>query len=347
MSQKQRKIIRISSTLVIVAASFWLLTGLMMPKYDITIIEGTLIAEYYREVKEHDLIFIGDCEVYANFSPPVLWREFGINSFIRGSAQQLIWQSYYMLEDTLRHETPQVVVFNVMSLMYDEPQREAYNRMTLEGMRWSPVKMRAINASMMADEHMIEYLLPLLRYHDRWRELTLADFTHIWKTDTFSHNGFIINTEVRAAADVPAPRILANYTFGDKALSYLDQIADLCDTYGMQLVLVKAPSLYPHWHDQWEEQVVAYAVKRGLHYINYLELTEEIGIDFSLHTFDRGLHMNLAGAEILSRHLGEFLLKETTITDRRSDDNLTAIWEKKLNSYDTDVHNAYQALGKD
>ena len=94
-----------------------------MPKYVTGVVEGALIAEYYPEEKNHDVIFIGDCEVYENFSPQILWEEYGINSFIRGSAQQLIWQSYYLLEDTLRYETPKVVVFNVLSMKYNEPQK--------------------------------------------------------------------------------------------------------------------------------------------------------------------------------------------------------------------------------
>ena len=47
-------------------------------------------------------------------------EKYGITSYIRGSAQQLTWQSYYLLEDALKHETPKVVVFNVLALKYNE-----------------------------------------------------------------------------------------------------------------------------------------------------------------------------------------------------------------------------------
>ncbi len=39
-----------------------------MPKYASSVYEGALIREYYDEVKDHDVIFIGDCEVYENIS---------------------------------------------------------------------------------------------------------------------------------------------------------------------------------------------------------------------------------------------------------------------------------------
>ena len=35
---------------------------------------------YEEENKDFDVIFVGDCEVYENFSPVVLWEKYGINS---------------------------------------------------------------------------------------------------------------------------------------------------------------------------------------------------------------------------------------------------------------------------
>ena len=172
---KKKGIIRAVCSLIFIAVSLLLLQRLLIPKYVSNVVEGSLIAEYYKEEKDHDVIFIGDCEVYENFSPKVLWEDYGINSYIRGSAQQLIWQSYYLLEDTLRYEKPKVVIFNVLSLKYDEPQSEAYNRMSLEGMKWSMSKVRSIKASMTEEENFWDYVFPILRYHSRWSELGKED----------------------------------------------------------------------------------------------------------------------------------------------------------------------------
>ena len=96
-----------------------------MPKYMSSIREGNLVEEYYASNKDHDVIFVGDCEVFSNVSPVTLWENYGITSYIRGSAQQLVWQSYYLLEEMLEYEKPKVVVFNVLALKYNEPQKEA------------------------------------------------------------------------------------------------------------------------------------------------------------------------------------------------------------------------------
>ena len=329
-----KKVWKFVGSAVVVLVSLYFLQRLLMPKYAADVVEGALIAEYYEEEKDHDVIFIGDCEVYENFSPAVLWRDFGINSYIRGSAQQLIWQSYYLLEDTLRYEKPQVVIFNVLSMQYNEPQREAYNRMTLEGMRWSRSKVDSIRASMTEEENFLDYVFPLLRYHSRWSELGAEDVEYMFNTPRVSHNGYYMRVDVKPAENVPEGRILADYRFGENAWDYLDKITDLCRENDIRLILVKAPSLYPYWYDQWEEQIEDYAAENDLLYINFLELIEETGLDFSTDTYDAGLHLNLSGAEKITEYLGEVLRGETNLADRRSEEHLSGIWEDKLAAYE-------------
>ena len=67
----KKKIITFTGILCILLATVLLLgflQALLMPKYMSTSREGGLIAEYYREENpSHDVLFIGDCEVYESF----------------------------------------------------------------------------------------------------------------------------------------------------------------------------------------------------------------------------------------------------------------------------------------
>ena len=341
---KKVKIGRAVGTIAVVLISLYLLQKLLVPKYVTDVVEGALIAEYYEEEKDHDVVFIGDCEVYENFSPNVLWSEYGINSYIRGSAQQLIWQSYYLLEDTLRYEKPDVVVFNVLSMKYNEPQKEAYNRMTLEGMKWSMSKVKSIQASMTEDEHFLDYVFPILRYHSRWSELTTDDVKYMFKTEKVSHNGYYMRVDVKPAENVPDGKILGNYQFGDNAYAYLDKITQLCKDNDIQLILIKAPSLYPYWYDEWEQQMEDYAQQNDLMYINFLELIEETGLDFSTDTYDGGLHLNLSGAEKITRYFGQILREEAGLSDRRDEQDLVLRWQEKQEFYEQDREEQLKAL---
>lgn len=309
------------------------LQRLLVPKYMGQVVEGAFIQEYYNETTDHDVIFLGDCEVYENISPVVLFREFGITSYIRGSAQQLISQSYYLLEETLKKETPRVVVFNVSAMQQYEQTNETYNRMTLDGMRWSSSKWNAIRASAMEDEHMIEYLFPILRFHSRWNQLEADDLRYYFHRNQVSHNGYYMRADVRPAGDFPAVRRLADYSFDGRAWEYLERMRGLCQSKGITFILMKAPSLYPVWHEQWDEQIVSYAEEHGLTYVNCIDAADEIGIDFAHDTYDGGLHMNVYGAEKMSRYLGPVLIAGGA-EDRRGDGELSAVWEKKGLYYD-------------
>jgi hypothetical protein len=319
---------------VVMVALLGLATRLVAPKYDTGIVEGNLVGAYYQETTKHDVVFIGDCEVYETFSPIALWEKYGITSFIRGSAQQLLWQSYYLLEDTLRTEKPKVVVLGVIAMKYDEPQKEAYNRMTLDGMRWSASKVGAIRASMLPSESFVDYVFPLLRYHSRWSSLTAADVKYLFQAPRQFHNGYYMRVDVKPATTIPVGKKLPDYRFGANAYAYLDRIVALCQDNGIELVLNKAPVIYPYWYPEWDEQMVDYAAAHGIKYFNFLAEMDAIGIDLSTDTYDAGLHLNLAGVEKLSDRLGAILSTECGVPDRRSDPALAAVYAEKKAFYD-------------
>lgn len=411
MRERGKKIVVGALSFMAVVIVFFALQRLVVPKYaGDTPLEGNFTAEYYQETEGHDVIMVGDCEVYENFDPMLLWKEYGITSYIRGNAQQLVWQSYYMLEDTLKYEKPRVVIYNVQSLSHGEPQREEYNRMCLDGMKWSETKAEAIKASMCSGENMLDYVFPLLRYHSRITDLSESDIKYYLEPRKITHNGYYmrIDTLPVSQSDVADPSWLlgteeekesaqkgeneiddpwaeidenggnpdnidgdndsdnsdiddpwadidgaeqedgagisepgtdtaqssddGDKQFSSYAMKYLDKIRKLCDEEGIQFLLIKAPSLAPQWYDVQNQQVLDYAKKYHLEYINFYELLDETGIDYETDTYDGGLHMNYSGAEKLSRYLGKYLTSENKIRleDKRGDANLSKVYNKKL-----------------
>jgi hypothetical protein len=171
-----------------------------------------------------------------------------------------------------------------------------------------------------------------LRYHDRWKELTSDDVKYMFQTKPITFNGYYMRTDVLPAKDVPEGRPMEDYSFGDKAWEYMDKIRTLCEENDIELVLIKAPSLYPYWYDEYEVQVEDYASKYNLTYINFLEHQDETKVDYNTDTYDGGLHMNLSGAEKLSHYIGPVLL-EHGVSDRRDDAALSRIWDKETARY--------------
>lgn len=304
--------------------------------------EGHLLCGYYDTTDAHDVIFVGDCEIYEGIVPAVLYEQYGIASYVRGSSQQTIWQSYYILEETLKREPDvRVVVFNVLAVKYGQTPREEISRMTLEDMRWSSSKWNAILASMTKEESLASYFLPILRYHDRWSELGAQDFLRTFdKHEDITHQGYLMQTDIVPVdpTDTREPDMLIDAALPAESMAYLEKMRTLCEQYGAELVLIKAPtnSVKYYWYDEWDEQIVQYADANKLTYYNFIGMDRELELDWTRDTYDAGLHLNVYGAEKLTVYLGRLLKEQHGVPDRRGDAALDALWEVRIKAYQSE-----------
>ena len=336
MKKRLKVLLPCIAILLALATALTLLGRLVEPKYLSEQKEGGLVRDYYKETSSHDVLFVGDCEVYENFTPATLYAEYGITSYIRGSAQQLVWQSYYLLEEMLKTETPKVVVYNVLALKYGEPQNEAYNRMTLDGMKPSLTKWKAVMASMTHEESFASSLLPLLRFHDRIGQLSAEDFDALFSRPTVSYKGYLMQTGVEGGVSDREGIPLTDYTLPKTSMEYLEKMRLICEEKGVELILIKSPTNHwkYYWYDEWDEQVKDYAEAHGLSYYNFIPLCDEIGIDWNTDTYDKGAHLNVYGAEKLTAYFGKVLTATRDFDDRREDETIAAEWDELVKDYE-------------
>ena len=330
---RKKYIFAFSSLAILLLLVLFFLSKLTEPKYVNHSREGNLISEYYREAdrgNSHEVIFFGDCEAYSVFVPPILYEEHGITSYVRGSPSQSIEQSYYLLLDTLKYETPRVVVLSVYSLTKFDAPKEAYNRMTLDGMRLSLEKISAVTISVGEDESAASYLLPLLRFHSRIYELEAEDMEYIFDRPRVSHNGYFMQKRIAPAEVGDSEIVGAAESIPKRNFAYLEKIAEACRTRGTELILIKSPISswrYP-WYDEWDEEIESFAKDNGLEYYNLIKYADEIGIDMSCDTYDGGFHLNLYGAEKTSRYFGKILAERHGIGGGKNE-----IWDEKIEEY--------------
>ena len=53
-------------------------------------------------------------------------------------------------------------------------------------------------------------------------------------------------------------------------------------------------------------------------------------------TYDEGLHLNVYGAEKVASWLGRILVDDFGLTDHRSDEELSAVYNERLKAYNED-----------
>ena len=314
-----------------------LLGKLVSLKYINLYKEGSFISDYYKEENRHDVIILGDCEAYTSFSPIVMYNEYGITSYVRGNSQQLIGQAYYILMETLKYETPKIVVLSVGSMRYNPGIKEEYNRLLLDKMKWSKEKIELIKYSKMENESILSYIFPLLRYHSRISELTSDDIKYLFNDEVVSHNGFLINQDVKPLTTLPKPKKLDNYNFSEDNISYLKKIVNLCKDNGITLILEKSPTMYPHWYSEYDFFIKEFAKENNVDYYNFIDEIDNIGLDFNYDTYDSGTHLNLSGATKFSKYFGS-LLKEKYNLQSHLEEKIKIDYNKKYERYKKEIN---------
>ena len=319
------------------------LNRVMMPKYINENEDGRVTADYYRQELTPDIIFVGSSTVFSAVSPPILWEEKGYASYDRGNASQTIWTSYYMIEDALKDiNRPGFVVLDVGFIKYDDNfVEEPSNRKALDGMRLSATKYRAVEAAGGEDERFIEYLFPVLRFHTRWKELTLEDFTYAFVSPMVDHAGYLIDYEVTKTVPDRKPGEYDTKTYEETRISpknreYLIKIMELCRDKGVGLMIMKLPSLSDNWSLYYDEQVKKMAEPYGVSYINFDTYSDEMGIDYALDSPDEGSHLNTPGAEKFSRYLAGYLSENYDIKTRENDEAYIKVWGRIVEKYEAD-----------
>ena len=93
---------------------------------------------------------------------------------------------------------------------------------------------------------------------------------------------------------------MADYQFSETCYEYLDKMVGLCAEKGVQLVLIKAPSLYPYWYDEWDRQMEEHHHLRRLIAQGFLQ--EIVGLPDQL----LGAAPDEAGNPLLLRSMPSF-----------------------------------------
>ncbi|MCR5154749.1 MAG: SGNH/GDSL hydrolase family protein [Lachnospiraceae bacterium] len=332
---KKRNITGIIGYIVLTLVLCYFLQKLLIPKFMSHPYEGAMIPEYYNSSTNHDVLFLGDCEFYESISPVRLFEEYGFTSYVRGSAQQLIWQSYYVLLDTLKYETPKVVVLNAVEMKIGRVTNEAYTRMTLDGLSNIYYRLKAASVGMQENESYLSYVFPILRYHSRWSDLTNDDIKYMFRKDRITYAGYYMQTEVRPQTSSPAAPPLFDTSFPEICYEYLDKITKLCKDNNIELVLFKAPTSswqYP-WYDEWNTAVEEYAKANDIAYINGLEFADRMNLDMEKDTYDGGIHLNVFGAEKCTDFIGNYLSVNYTLEDKRDNMEEASKWTDLIKAY--------------
>lgn len=276
------------------------------------------MTEFYH-VKENtiDVILLGASHIQTGINPNILWREQGITSYELAGSGQPIWNSYYNLKESLKYQSPKVVVIDTFTVCYEFMEDTSYTSAVWNcmGMRFSQNKIDAIKVSSPEDKHW-DMFMAYPTYHSRYKDLTERDFGLINFKKPVYANGYYT---YYAAQPVDPPNIANITEKGEilpKSLEYLIKIIDLAKENNIELVFIITPYAMREPEKMVSNTVEQIALENGCKFINYILIHEEIGFDWSTDLYNIG-HLNCLGADKVSSHLASYIQSNFDIPDKR------------------------------
>ncbi len=272
---------------------------------------------YYEMDKNSvDVLFFGSSHSYSSFSPQRIYNKTHIRSYNLSSSEQSLVVSYYWLKEALEYQSPKAVVLDVfMCFPWNESTNlnaaEPYVRKAVDSMHWSSNRIELIDAITKIDDSYskLSYYLSNLRYHERWEELDKKDFDDTLIDVVGQSKGYSASYKNRCGRTFEpfeAGTSTETAEMQPYMAEYLQKIADLCKTEGIQLILVRTP-----YYDATLEEyntMQAFADANNLPYYDFNErsLYDEIGYNFAKHN-DSKKHVNIWGARKISDFTGHLL----------------------------------------
>lgn len=269
---------------------------------------------YGEEKKSLDIAAIGNSDLASGFSPMELWKSHGIAGFACGEPNQTIDQSVRLLQEVLTCQKPKVVILETDTLFQEN----------MEGHLTSLVKT-AVN-----------YLFPVLEYHDRWKSVTLSELMgkqqkpwhdsgkgYRYSGDRVAYKGDDYMAETKEKEEIDAI-----------AMKSLDQFVEICQEAGIQVMFMEMPSANS-WNMARHRAVADYASSRNISFIdfNMKDRMKETGFDWMTDSRDGGNHLNYSGAKKISVWLGDYLVKDYQLEDHRKD-SCYQRWQQDVSAYD-------------
>lgn len=327
--------VRCVAFVVVFSMLFSNATDLLMRHDD----ESNEIHAFYSEPKDTiDVLYVGSSPLLRGVSPMVMWNEHGFTGYVRASALQAPSVSYGLLAESLKYQTPELVVLLCDNIFteYDYVEREGDLRRGLDGMKMSKYKLDIIKEVTEADERqsMLSYAFPLMRYHDRWKEINLAEdepeplLEHSFKKG----NVYLRDINPQEYPEGFMEPTGEPYTFDESAKGYIEKSIALCKEKNIPVLLLHLPKM--SWSYEQSVMVEEFAAENSAVYLDLdrAEYRSQLGLDPQVDYYDQG-HMNLTGTIKLSDWLGDWLDAQYDLPDHRDDPAISESWNADWAEY--------------
>ncbi len=295
---------------------------------------NNILYPYRGEEKDTlDIIFIGNSDVARGINPIYIWDNYKITSCTSGPPAVNYKTVFKHIKDACKNQSPKVIVLEVDCLF---GASNKYYKLINE--EYEKKKSKAPSLGEMPaelDEQIVSGLAfywPIMKYHERWKELSAEDFTNLQGRFKYSAKGYMYTNEVtpfKYGNEYMSDKTDAATEISGEKRSGIDEIVSFCKERGITLTLLSIPS-GSSWSVKKHNAIEGLARELGLDFVDY-NFSPELLDSFSWETDtkDGGNHMNYSGATKVTAAYSAHLVKLLALKP-------TALSEKQKKSWDKD-----------
>ena len=276
-----------------------------------------------------DVVFYGSSHVYSGVNVAALWDDYGIAGYDMAGTMQTLWNSYYNMEETLKYQSPRLMVVDLYGIRIEEEYYGSTNVIkNVSNMRFSPNKIRNVWNSV-PHEEFLSYLLSYPLTHDSYKELGRGNFEEgVNNVGGDWYKGYKPSYGVTRYDTLPQVSAGAEKRLPSwKNRKYLDNMVRLAGENQIQLAFIVVPYEGIDEEDQmlyqWAEE---YAQENGILFLNGNTRLEEMEFD-PAGDYAEASHLNHSGACKFTAYLGSWLTEHCDLADHRGDDRWDS-WQK-------------------
>lgn len=263
----------------------------------------------FHQVEENslDVVILGASHAYCSVDNVLLKWWYEIESYTLATQQQSVKLNYYYFKEMLKTQSPKKVVLELFMIgRVDGYQEDDILHDAIDVLPWSMNKIEMIEDAVPEDKRM-EYYFPIIKYHSRWKELTLDDFKLDYKKWIDEERGFarlkqVYPTELDLSLTPGSIRQIS-----DEDLEYLGKIEQLAAENNIELIYLYAPYPMDGNGVDYAYTIGKYAQEKGITYLNGYELLSELNYDGATDFCDEYGHLNESGAQKLTHYLAQYL----------------------------------------
>lgn len=286
------------------------------------------ICGFYAEKKNTlDMVYIGGSACYVYWEPLAAYDKYGFTSYNFAADAMPPQVIRYCMEEILKTQSPEVFLVDLRPFqygdLYDEVtssvnyKREAPIRNVTDNMNYSV--NRAAMIENCVEGETAAYHFDIAKYHSLLISLiTPRNWGYITNRHPMRSKGFHACESVEELYIEDVSNIKEKQRLSEEMDDLLTELLEYCKNKEQKvLFIVHAYQISEEDQKKYnymEERIAEY----GMDYLNTNDYAEEIGLEPSADFYNRD-HVNLLGADKYTKFLGEYLVRNYTLPDKRND----------------------------